>query len=286
MSPIAAMRTCVFDKLVRSAMNPRPLIQGQGHPGQLNRKNRSSMTVRGCDGAMVRQCVRWCEVLRHDGALGARCDTGTVAPSDAPSHLAPSHRRTVAPLVKLGSALLQPLLQPILALLQPRLAFGAQLLRLLLLLGSQQRIHVAVETCLQDREFRLRLPKLLHHASNAPLVDRHGFHGIATRFFGPADLLDHRAALRAHLFGKLTNLLLLCVRQVEAPQQRRRAKVSRTRATTARPAETGSLRQRQSETKQHGDERRESNDVRERRIMRNTSVCAALAPLPWWRLSH
>jgi hypothetical protein len=185
----------------------------------------------------------------------------------------------------LGFALLQPLLQPILALLQPRLAFGAQLLRLLLLLGSQQRIHVAVETCLQDRELRLRLPKLLHHASNAPLVDRHGFHGIATRFFGLADLLDHRPALRAHLFGKLTNLLSLCVRQVEAPQQRRCAKVSRTRATTARPAETRSLRQRQGETKEHGDQRRESYDVRTTNHEEYLRVCCP-PPLPWWRLFH
>src|SRR5688572_13064495 len=73
-----------------------------------------------------------------------------------------------------GAALLQPLLETLLSLPDTRLPLGAQLLRLLLLLGRQHVVDVALETGLVNGQLGLHLRELLHRGPNTALVERNG----------------------------------------------------------------------------------------------------------------
>jgi hypothetical protein len=158
---------------------------------------------------------------------------------------------------------LQSLLQLLLALLQTRLALGAQLLQPLLLLGGQKGVDLALEPGVLDRKLRLGPGQLLHRGANPPFIDWQGLGRPAPRLLRPPHLINQRARLLPMLLGELTDLFLLRLSQVElAKRQVGSRPGAGTRPTAAEPAEGGALCVRREARQDDGHESGDRGDMK------------------------
>lgn len=137
-----------------------------------------------------------------------------------------------------SSARAQPLLQAALTFLHPRLAIGAQLLGLCLLLGREHREQVAAEPRLLHRQIRFHGCEVLHRIANAPLVNRERVDGLLPCGVRRPEPLHQRARLLPVLLGDVPRLFTLRLGEI----QRREWKSWTWAAGTTRTTSAGTAR--------------------------------------------
>jgi hypothetical protein len=169
--------------------------------------------------------------------------------------------------------LLATLLHALAALLETRVAFGPQLLRALLLLWRQQRLDIAPEPRLLNRQVRLCRGELLARGPNPSLVHGNGFDGLTPGVGGGLQALDERGDLLPVLLHELPHLRPLRLGQLQLPERKHRAAAARTARPVAAEvakaglpagasAEAGALRVHRPGDDQGGDEPGEEHETK------------------------
>lgn len=132
---------------------------------------------------------------------------------------------------------LQSLLDAALAFLHPRLAVGAQLLGLRLLLGCENREQLAAEPCPLHRQVGFDGGEILHHRANASLVNRQRVDRLLLCGTRHPEPLHQRPRLLPMLLRDVLRLLALRLCKIQGREREPRARTAGT--TWSTPAWTG-----------------------------------------------